>query len=220
MKIRNNVNLLDIIPLIIMTLLSVTIFFGLKIGNVSVAGLGVFFGLIYFFFHKYKTKTSQKESGLDLRSIKNNLGQISIWFLILLPILLDIIAISLSKRILPEYISHVISRIEGTLSLNKLIILIPQLLILALGEEIAWRALFQKLSVKYFTFIPGLLMTSALFALGHLSSGSFAVVAYDLFFVFVNSIVYGIIFYKTNNAYISTISHFLSNLFSLFLIVL
>lgn len=45
------------------------------------------------------------------------------------------------------------------------------------------------------------------------------IVAYDISFVFINSILYGIIFYKTNNAWISAISHFIANLFSVIVLV-
>jgi hypothetical protein len=40
-------------------------------------------------------------------------------------------------------------------------------------------------------------------------------VAFDLSFVFINSLLYGIIFHKTNNVYISALSHFSANLFSI-----
>ncbi|HBC29880.1 MAG TPA: CPBP family intramembrane metalloprotease, partial [Clostridiales bacterium] len=45
------------------------------------------------------------------------------------------------------------------------------------------------------------------------------IVTYDIFFVFINSILYGIIFYKSKNAWISAISHFAANLFSVIVLV-
>ena len=85
---------------------------------------------------------------------------------------------------------------------------------LALGEEIAWRAFFQKRLNKVLPIIPTLLISSILFAIGHFNQGDTVIVIFDIFFVFINSILYGVIFYRTNNAWISAISHFIANLFS------
>lgn len=40
-----------------------------------------------------------------------------------------------------------------------------------------------------------------------------------IIFVFVNSILYGIIFYKSNNAWVCAISHFIANLFSIIVLL-
>lgn len=210
----------DVFPLVVMSLLSITALFGMQVGNTSLAGISVFFGVVYFFIHKRRHNIPREASGLDFRSFCRTLRNKSIWLWILLPIGFDIIAIGMSKLIVPEYLSHIISRVDGVLSFDKLAILIPQLLIFALGEEIAWRALFQKLSAKYMPFTPALLLTSLLFAIGHAAEGSTTVVLYDLLFVFLNSAVYGLVFRKTDNAYVSTISHFLSNLFCSVIVIM
>ena len=90
--------------------------------------------------------------------------------------------------------------------------------VLTLGEEIAWRGFFQKQTTKIIKFVPSLVLTSLLFALGHYSAGSFAVVAYDLLFVFIDSSIFGLIFKETDNAWCSWISHFLADVLALFLI--
>jgi membrane protease YdiL (CAAX protease family) len=120
--------------------------------------------------------------------------------------------------VVPEYTSHVIGRAGSMINLDQVVILIPELVILALGEEIANRALFQRLASKYLPVIPSILLTSLFFAVAHVAAGSLAIVVYDVVFVFINSVIYGIVFHKTKNAYISTISHLISNLFGLVLI--
>ncbi|MBN3555795.1 CPBP family intramembrane metalloprotease [Fictibacillus nanhaiensis] len=96
--------------------------------------------------------------------------------------------------------------------------LVLQLAVLALGEEIAWRAFFQNQLSKYIPIIPTIILTSIIFSLGHFAVGNAVVVSYDIFFIFINSVIYGVIFYKTNNAWISAISHFIANVFSIILI--
>jgi membrane protease YdiL (CAAX protease family) len=97
--------------------------------------------------------------------------------------------------------------------------MIIQLAFLALGEEIAWRAFFQRQLSKALPIIPTLLISSLLFAVGHFNQGDAVIVLYDVFFVFINSVLYGIIFHKTNNAWINAISHFVANLFSIIVLV-
>lgn len=204
----------DLILLIVMALLEITPLFGIRL-----SGIAVIFGIIYFFIYKRMNKIPGNESGLNFKSIPQDLKNIKIWFWIMLPVVTGVTSILLSKVLAPEYISHVLSRSESMLSYDKIALLIPQLLILALGEEIANRALFQKLLSKYLPVIPAILVTSLLFAIAHVTEGNLTIVVYDVIFVFLDSLVFGILFHKTNNAYISTLAHFISNLFGCLIII-
>lgn len=199
-----------LLTILIMVILSFSNLFGLKI-----AGLSVVIGIVFFFINKGMEKQPFKDSGLDIHAIKTNLKVNRIWFWILLPLIMDAVSITLSKLFLPEYIDHVLARSEMFISFDKVLLLIFQLAVLALGEEIAWRAFFQKQLNKILPIFPTLLISSLLFSFGHISEGDIFIVIYDIFFVFINSILYGIIFYKTNNAWISGISHFVANMFSI-----
>jgi uncharacterized protein len=209
-----NIKKISIVAMIAMAVISFTNLFG-----ISVAGISVFLGVAFFFVNKAMEKQPFAGSGLDFKAIGTGLKEKSIWFWIAMPIIMDVVSITLSKLFLPEYIDHVLARAGNLVSFNAGIFLILQLIVLALGEEIAWRAFFQKQLQKALPIAPVLIISSILFALGHIASGNFTIVAYDVFFVFVNSILYGVIFHKTNNAWISTISHFAANLFSVIVLV-
>lgn len=118
----------------------------------------------------------------------------------------------IAKLFVPEFFEHLKARTDF-LAFNMMPVLIVELIIAALGEEIAWRAFFQKQMSKIVPFMPSLIIASALFSICHFNQGSAIVVIYDLVFIFINAIFYGIIFKKTDNAFISTIAHFLANLF-------
>lgn len=209
-----NIKNVSIITMIIMTGISFTNLFG-----IPVAGIAVLLGIAFFFINKVIEKQAFAGSGLDFKAIGTNLKVKSIWFWIAMPLIMDVISITLSKLFLPEDINHVLVRTQAFVSFHNAAISIVQLAVLALGEEIAWRAFFQKQLSKVLSIIPVLIISSLLFALGHITKGSPTIVAYDVFFVFLNSILYGIIFHKTNNAWISTISHFTANLFSVIVLV-
>ena len=204
---------LSLVMLILMAALSLTNLFG-----IALAGYSVIVGVVFFFIDK--GKGSWTNSGLDIAAIRNNLSDIKIWLWILLPTVLNFVAVGLSALILPEFIDHVVSRTGQMLSFDKMLLLFVQLAILALGEEIAWRAFFQKQASKALSPAIAIIIASTLFSLGHLSSGALPVVVYDLVFVALNSIVYGIVFKKTNNAWVSALSHLLANATSVILFVL
>src|SRR5690554_6890410 len=193
-----NIRKVSLIAIILMASLSFSNLLGLKI-----AGLAVVVGVVFFFVDKVSEKQPFEGGGLDIGAIQKNFKDKSIWFWMALPIIMDAVAIGISKLLLPEYIEHVIERTEAFVSFDRVLILIIQLAFLALGEEIAWRAFFQKQLNKALPIIPTLLISSLLFAIGHFHQEDAVIVLYDVFFVFINSVLYGIIFHKTNNAWMS-----------------
>lgn len=209
-----NIKRIPYIAMVIMTILSFSNLFG-----INIAGMSVIIGVVFFFVNKVFEKQSFRDSGLDIKAIGANFKDRKIWIWVALPLIMDAACIVISKLLLPGYIEHVLERTEIFLSFDKVILLVLQLAVLALGEEIAWRAFFQNQLSKVLPIIPVLLITSVLFALGHLTEGNVIIVAYDIFFVFINSILYGIVFHKSNNAWISAISHFIANLFSVIVLV-
>lgn len=210
-------NKLVIVLMIIMTILSFTNLLNIKIDGelLKLAGISVILGIVAYFVTRNTNES--KNEGLDIKStIKCLLKDKKVIILIIMPMIMNIICITLAKFCLPEYITHLGSRTDF-LNLSELPKLILELAILALGEEIAWRAFFQKQAAKIMPFVPALIISSFLFAIGHFTSGSIAIVLYDLLFVFINSIFYGLVFKKTDNAWCSFIAHFLANLLGIFL---
>ncbi len=189
-----------------------------NIFNIEMSGITVFIGIAFFFF--VNRKSPYEESGLDLKSISVTLKDKKILILLFLPLIMDAVSIFLSKLLLPEYIPHVLSRVDSILTFDKFVILLIQLIVLALGEEIAWRGFFQQQIQKSFPIIPTIIFSSILFALGHIANGNTFVVIYDISFVAINSFIYGYIFYKMKNIYVSALSHFIANLFSMIVILL
>ncbi len=202
-----------ILVLVLIVIVSLTNLFGL-----SAAGISVIIGIAAYFVFKAAEKQSFRECGLDLKSLGEIAKKPVIWLWIIMPTIMNFLVIILAKLILPSYVEHIVSRSEAMLLVNNLPVLIIQLLVFAIGEEIAWRAFFQKQIRSFLPIIPAILITSVFFSLGHLTSGSPVIVAYDLFFVFVNSLIYGIVFHKTNNVWLSAISHFAANLFAVIIL--
>lgn len=201
------------VVIILMVLLPFTNIFGLNI-----AGISIPIGIAAFFTDKAVRKESLIGSVLDVKSVGSLLKKVPIWLWIVLPLLMDALSILISRQFFPDFIAHVVSRTEGMVSFEITPGMLFQIAILALGEEIAWRAFLQKQLQKRFPAAAVIIASSVLFAIAHYASGRAAIVAYDIFFVFINSCIYATIFYKTNNAWICTISHFIANLFSIIVV--
>jgi uncharacterized protein len=181
------------------------------------SGLAIIFAIVFivyerrknigdsvFTFHWEKTKE-------DIRKY---------WWLVLLPLASVIGQIMFAHYAMPTFNEHVMNRVEPMLQMGTLFILIPQLLILAYGEELAFRGFAQEKLANLINPKIAIILVSFLFAVGHLSIGPAGVVMYDIGFVFVDSILYGVIFLKTKNIYITTISHFLANVAGIYLFAL
>ena len=75
-------------------------------------------------------------------------------------------------------------------------------------------------NIKKTPLIVIILMTILSFSnLFGLKIAGITVVIGVVFFVFINSVLYGIIFHKAKNAWVSAIAHFGANLFSIIVLV-
>ncbi len=132
-------------------------------------------------------------------------------WLILLPVVSGVVAVLLSKLVMPAFYIHVLERTKPILIFNKLPLLIVQLLILSLAEEVVFRGVLQARISTWIRPAYAIAAASFFFSIAHYSSGAINIVLYDLFFIFVDSILYGIIFEKTKSVWACWSSHFLAN---------
>lgn len=171
----------------------------------------------YIFIEKVVRKQTLAGIGFRIKGLQKDL--IKYWWLILLPIGTGLASLFLSRLIVPDYFVHVIERTQPMLAFDNLFILIPQLFILALAEEICFRGFLQRKLGMCMNTIVAIIITSLIFAIGHFSMGAPIVVIYDITWIFIDSIIYGILFYKTKNIYICWISHLLANICGILVIM-
>ena len=212
-------NKLVLVFLIVMVLLSFTNLLNIKIDGevLKLSGISVIFGVIAYFVTRKTNKT--KYEGFNIKTIfkdfKNNPRAI---LFAILPFVTCILSTVIANKFIPEFNEHVNNRASFAIS-DTLMKTILTMAVLTLGEEIAWRGFFQKQTTKIIKFVPSIILTSLLFALGHFSTGSFVVVAYDLLFVFIDSTIFSLIFKETDNAWCSWIPHFLADILGVLLII-
>ena len=219
MNKENNKNqrkgkILTIIGLIAMMLLTITKI----VPTISIAGYSVLVGIAFFFIVEAIQKTPNEESGLRFKTFIRDIKKPKVILLVLLPILTAIMTLVIGDIVFKGiFSSHVIGRTSSMLSFEQLPLLMIQVIIAALGEEIAWRGFFLGKTMKIFPFWVSAIVSSILFAIGHIAVGNFGLVFYDVFTIFIDSIIYALIYKKTNNCLISTLSHILCNMTGIFL---
>ncbi len=212
-------NKLVLVFLIVMVLLSFTNLLNIKIDGevLKLSGISVIVGVIAYFVTRKTNKT--KYEGFNIKTIfkdfKNNPRAL---LFAILPFVTCILSTVIANKFIPEFNEHVNNRASFAIS-DNLMKTILTMAVLTLGEEIAWRGFFQKQTTKIIKFVPSIILTSLLFALGHFSTGSFVVVAYDLLFVFIDSTIFSLIFKETDNAWCSWIPHFLADILGVLLII-
>ena len=197
-----------VIGLIAMILLTLT----KVIPSSQIAGYAVFVGIVFFFLVEASAKTQDADSGLRFKTIPADIKKPGVLLWTLLPIVSAVATLFVGNLIFSEdFVSHVIGRTSSMLSFNKIPLLIGQIIIAALGEEIAFRGFFVGKAMKLLPFWFCAVVSSIVFAAGHIAAGDVGLVIYDVATIFIDSIIYTIVYYKSGNCLISTISHIFCN---------
>lgn len=206
-----------IIGLFLMAVLSLTKI----IPELSLSGLTVLIGILFFFVLEHFDKKSHIESGLRFKSFFDDLKKQGVILLVLLPVGSAVATLLIGDMVFKgAFTSHVLGRTNGMLSFDKIPLLMIQIIIAALGEEIAWGGFFLGKSMRILPFWLCAILSSLLFAIAHISSGSVELVSYDIFMIFVDSIIYAMIYKKSGNCLISALSHIIGNATGILLLMM
>ena len=177
-------------------------------------------GLAGFFLIEGIEKTPDSESGLSFKRFFRDLKKKGVISLILFLLLLSPVEMLLSKAVFGRaYIDHVLGRIDVP-GLDQLPLLLFTQIVSVLGEEIEFRAFFVGKGMKRFSFWPVAIAGAVIFAAAHYAAGPAGIVARDLAGIFIDAILFAILYRKTGNCLISFVPHFLNNMIGFFLVPL
>lgn len=207
----------------VLTLIGITVMILMTCTKVvpssKIAGYSVFVGIAFFFIIEAVAKTPNAESGLRFDTIVEDMKKPGVIVWMLLPIASGIVTIFVGNLIFSgQFVAHVTGRTSAILSFDKTAILIGQVIIAAFGEEIAFRGFFLGKGMKIVPFWLCAVVSSFAFAAGHIATGDMGIVAFDIAAVFIDSLFFSVIYHKTENCVISTISHILGNAISMVIV--
>ncbi|MDO4156783.1 MAG: type II CAAX endopeptidase family protein [Oscillospiraceae bacterium] len=200
--------LIGIAVMILMTLTKV-------VPSSTIAGYSVFVGIVFFFITEAVNKTRGSKSGLRFNTIIEDIKKPGVILWMLLPGATIVTLVAGNMIFGGEFIAHVMGRASSILSFDKIALLIGQVIIAAFGEEIAYRGFFFGKSSKLFPVWVCAVVSSAVFAAGHITTGNTWIVAYDIASVFIDSLIFSVIYHKSGNCVISTFSHIFGNTISI-----
>ncbi len=186
--------------------------------SIQMEGGSIFVGIASFFLVEYIEKTREKDSGLRFTTIIEDLKKPGVLLWMSFPIISSVGSILLGRLLFGNgYVDHVLGRTDPMLSFEQTSLLIGQLITGAFGEEIAFRGFFLGKGMRIFPFQGCMLLSSFLFSIAHYAPGNPLIVAYDLIGIFIDALIYSMIYKKTGNCVISVIAHFMLNIVGLFL---
>ena len=175
-------------------------------------------GLACFFIIEGIEKTPDSESGLSFKRFFSDLKKPGVLPLILFMLVLSPAEMLLSKAVFGRaFIDHVLGRVNMP-GLDQLPLLLFHQIVSVLGEEIEFRAFFVGKGMKQFPFWPVSIAGAVLFAAAHFVTGAAGIVAWDLGEIWIDAILFAILYRKTGNCLISFIPHFLNNMIGFFLV--
>jgi len=175
-------------------------------------------GLAGFFVVEGIEKTPDSESGLSFKRFFPDLKKPGVIPLILFMLVLSPAEMLLSKAVFGSaYVEHVLGRVNVP-GLDQLPLLLFTQIVSVLGEEIEFRAFFVGKGMKRFSFWPTAVAGAVLFAAAHYAAGPAGIVAWDLGGIFIDAILFAILYRRTGNCLISFIPHFLNNMIGFFLV--
>lgn len=199
---------LTLVGMGIMTLLVLT----KVVPTLQLADYTMFVGLAFFFIVESVAKTPDDESNLRFKTFFTDLKKPGALLWMLLPILTAIGSIILSNFIFgDQYVNHVLERTSDIFTFDQIFFLILQLIFPAFAEEIAFRGFFIGKGIKLFPYWLCVVVSSTIFAIAHLAAGNIGVLVFDIGGIFIDGLIYAMIFKKTGNCVISTVAHILCN---------
>jgi membrane protease YdiL (CAAX protease family) len=180
-----------------------------------VKGIFVILTIAYVIAEQKIRKRDPADSGFNLSDLGTKLKRTWPW-IVLVGVIFQAMYVIVYRSFIPGMFEHVLERAALIKTFDSKLIL--NLIVLAFGEELIFRGLVQGRLEWVMKPHYAIMLTSGIFALMHLSPGGPGIVALDLASIFLDSVIFGIIFAKTRSIYVSAIAHALANIAAAFLI--
>lgn len=118
----------------------------------------------------------------------------------------------IERAVAPEIVDHIIERLPFPPTAGGLFVYAIPLAIVLIGEELTHRTLIQGRLTPFIGIPAAIAVASLVFGISHYSPGPFAIVALDISSIVFDSILFGIIYARSNNLIVSWAAHLLGDI--------
>jgi membrane protease YdiL (CAAX protease family) len=125
----------------------------------------------------------------------------------------------IERAIDPEIIDHIVARLPFPPTAGGLLVYAIPLAIVLIGEEMTHRTLIQGRLTPFIGIPAAIAIASLVFGISHYSPGPFAIVAVDISSIVFDSILFGIIYARSNNLIVSWAAHLLGDILGLVFLI-
>jgi CAAX protease family protein len=140
------------------------------------------------------------------------------WF-VLFGILRQPVWFLIERAAAPEIVNHIVERLPFPPTAGGLFVYTIPLAIVLIGEEMTHRTLIQGRLTPFIGVPAAIAVASLVFGLSHYSPGPFAIVALDITSIVFDSVLFGIIYARSNNVIVSWAAHLLGDILGLIFLI-
>jgi membrane protease YdiL (CAAX protease family) len=183
----------------------------------SLKGIAVFIPAFYLLIERWVRKRSWAAVGIRPKQFFQDLRP-QLGLVILVAVVIQVGVVVAANWFFPQFLAHVSARLPFAIGENWLPIVLS-LFFATFIEEFVYRGLFQQ---RFSWFMPtsiAIVSVSLIFSLLHIAPGIWFIILIDVLLVFVDSILYGLIFARSKNLLVAWLAHFLADVIALILMV-
>lgn len=170
--------------------------------------------IVYLLVERRQRHRSWADLGFNLNTFWVDLQANWFWF-VLVGIISQPVWLLIERMIAPKVVDHVIERLPFPATASGLLVYAIPLAIVLIGEELTHRTLIQGRLTPFIGPAAAITVASLVFGISHYSPGPFAIVAVDISSIVFDSILFGIIYARSNNLIVSWAAHLLGDILGL-----
>ncbi|TFG73596.1 MAG: CPBP family intramembrane metalloprotease [Anaerolineales bacterium] len=175
------------------------------------------FPSVYLLIERHVRKRPWADLDFRFSTFWEDLRANWLWF-VLVGVIMQPLIVVLAYNFVPAYLEHVVSRLPFPQGINWFV-LVPMLAFSLIAEEMTFRTLIQGRLTPYLGKAGAILLASLLFGISHFSSGVWFIVLIDIAGIFVDSILYGIIYARSNNLVVTWAAHLLGDILGMLFLI-
>lgn len=174
--------------------------------------------IVYLLIERRQRQRTWAELGFKFSTFWADLHANWFWF-VLAGIVSQPVWFLIERAVAPEIVDHIIKRLPFPATAGGLLVYAIPLAIALIGEELTHRTLIQGRLTPFIGTTAAIIIASLVFGISHYSPGQLTVVTLDISSIVFDSILFGVIYARSNNLIVAWAAHFLGDLLGLIFLI-